>query len=104
MSNVGTSPSFPQRLKTETLHLHQELESLPISQSILKSEVPSEDYLIYLGLMFDIISDIESSIFPILSKVVSDLSERKKIHLIEHDFLKLGYSKKSIYQHTVVQA
>ena len=93
MSIVDPKPSFPQRLKEETSYLHQALESLPLSQSILKENVTQEDYLIYLGLMFDIVSDIESAIFPLVSTVISDLEHRKKAHLLTLDFEKLGYIK-----------
>lgn len=93
MSNAASIISFPQRLKDATATLHQELEDLPISKSILKTEVTSDDYLRYLDLMHDIIKEVETNIFPLLVYEVSDLDQRIKAPFLEQDFVHLSYQK-----------
>ncbi|WP_192085934.1 biliverdin-producing heme oxygenase [Algoriphagus sp. Y33] len=93
MSLAISSPSFAQKLKQNTSHLHRELENLPISKSILKAEVTTKDYLKYLDLMCDVINDVETEIFPLVKHVVKDLDKRRKRHLITQDLRALGFDK-----------
>ncbi|SFU16081.1 heme oxygenase [Algoriphagus locisalis] len=93
MSNAVSTSSFPQRLKEATARLHQELEDLQIPQSILKPGVTREDYLKYMDLMHDVIREVETTVFPLLSSEIEDLEKRHKTKLIELDFMQLGYAK-----------
>ena len=93
MSNAVSTSPFPKRLKEATSTLHQELENLPISSSLLKSEITTDDYLKYLDLMHDVIRDVETNVFPLLSSEIEYLEQRRKTKLIEQDFIRLSYSK-----------
>ncbi|WPR74148.1 biliverdin-producing heme oxygenase [Algoriphagus sp. NG3] len=91
-SAEATSP-FSSRLKEATSSFHQELESLPISKSILKINITADEYLKYLNLMHDVVSEIEKKLFPRLQDLVMDLNDRKKSEWIEEDFRALGFEK-----------
>lgn len=93
MHSSFTLTSFPKRLKDETAFLHQELENLPISKKLLGNHLLIEDYLIYLDLMEDVVSEVESAIFPLLVDHISDLSERRKSLSFIRDFQELDYHK-----------
>ena len=86
---------FLQHLKQSTAYLHRELESLPISASILKDNVSVKDYLNYLELMHDVILDVEKNVFPILALEIPDIDRRRKLHLLKKDFGILNHSKKN---------
>lgn len=88
-----TLTSFPKRLKDETALLHQALENLPLSKKLLGNHLLIEDYLIYLDLMEDVVSEVESTIFPFLVDEISDLSERRKSKSLFRDFQALDYRK-----------
>jgi len=98
MSSSVSSSTFSQRLKEATSILQQQLEDLPISKAILKLDVTGEEYLHYLDLMYDVISDVETEIFPLLTDEVKDLENRRKIQLMNSDFVALDYSKKSNFK------
>lgn len=92
-SNISLS-SFPKKLKEETAVLHQILEDLPVSKRLLQPDLKKEDYLQYLDLMHDVIFEVESKIFPIVSSEISDLDQRKKAPTFQHDFDFLNFDKK----------
>lgn len=87
------SSVFTQELRKATAPLHGQLEALPVSQSILAPEVSIQEYLRYLDLMHDVIVDVETTLFPILSTEINSLNERRKTSLLERDFEVLGFKK-----------
>jgi heme oxygenase len=91
--NSLLSLDFLNTLKSQTAVAHKRLEHLPVSSSILSPEMKTEDYAYYLKLMYDVHYDVEENIFPLLSRNIHDLTERKKKHLIEEDLAFLNYNK-----------
>ncbi|WP_339759185.1 biliverdin-producing heme oxygenase [Algoriphagus aquimarinus] len=89
------SSEFTQELRKSTAPLHEQLESLPVSQSILAPEVAIQEYLHYLDLMHDVIVAVETTVFPILSTEINTLDQRKKTSLLEKDFEVLGFKKQN---------
>lgn len=88
-----TPSAFIGELKNQTSFSHKKLEKLSISASILSPEMKVSDYIKYLSLMQDVHKNTEELVFPLLSKIVTDLDKRKKSHLIEADFNFLHYNK-----------
>ena len=91
--NSSISADFLNKLKTQTASSHKRLEELPVSSYILSPNMKMEDYAHYLQLMYDVHSDVEENIFPLLSATIDDLKERAKKHLIEEDLFYLNYTK-----------
>lgn len=87
------SSVFTQELRKATAPLHGQLEALPVSQSILAPELSIQEYLRYLDLMHDVIVDVETTLFPIVSTQINSLNERRKTSLLERDFEVLGFQK-----------
>jgi heme oxygenase len=87
------SSNFLGDLKAKTANSHKKLESLPVSASILSSDMKLSDYIHYLCLMHDVHNEVESIIFPLLSDVIDNLELRKKTHLIEDDLFCLNHNK-----------
>lgn len=84
---------FLDNLRSKTSASHKNLESLPISKSIVNPKITIEEYALYLSLMHDVVNNLEEEIYPILSDVIPDLNERKKAQLILND-LKFTKSEK----------
>jgi len=101
--NIDSTPAgsitladlFLGRLRNQTMESHKALEKLPVSASILSSQVTRESYGHYLSLMHDVVADTEKNIFPILQTVVPDLESRGKRISIEADLHYLGFEKDS---------
>ena len=94
-SNIDepTTLTFLDKLRSKTSASHKNLESLPISKSIVNPSITIEDYALYLCLMHDVVKNLEEDIYPILSDVIPDLNERKKAQHIIND-LKFTKSEK----------
>ena len=93
--NTTLAPSlFLEKLRNATAQSHTNLESLPVSVSIMKPDVTAEEYILYLSMMYDVVCDAESNIFPALSSVISDLGERTKSGFIINDLITLGVERK----------
>lgn len=101
VDNLKTDESatlyFLNNLRTKTAESHKKLEALPISKSIIDPKITIEEYALYLSLMHDVVLNLEETIYPILSGVISDLSERKKAHLILNDLKNIGIEKKQTF-------
>jgi heme oxygenase len=93
-NNFVMAETFLERLRAATAKPHTELEALPVSVSITNPEITKEDYTAYLMLMHDVVKDTEDNIFPELEGIITDLSERRKKHLIENDLLVLNAEAK----------
>ncbi|WP_278009612.1 hypothetical protein [Flavobacterium gyeonganense] len=72
------SSNFLVDLKTKTANSHKKLECLPVSASIISSDMKLSDYIHYLCLMHDVHKEIESVVFPLLSDIIDDIELRKK--------------------------
>ncbi len=93
MSAPASCTLFPESLKEATSIAHRDLERLALSESLLQPTLTRSGYLLYLDLMHDIISQVETSVFPLLWDEIDQLGDRKKEQLLLIDFEALGYSK-----------
>ncbi len=84
---------FLVRLRNQTAQSHKAVETLAVSAAILSPQITLESYARYLALMHDVIVDTEENIFPMLKKVVPDLSARAKRKSIEADLGHLRFEK-----------
>ncbi len=98
VENLKTDESatitFLNNLRTKTAASHKGLEALPISKLIVDPKITVEEYALYLNLMHDVVQNLEEDIYPILSDLIADLSERKKAQLILEDLKHMGIQKK----------
>lgn len=92
-TNESRTAFFLNNLRTKTSESHKKLEALPISSAIINPAITVEQYALYLSLMYDIVSNFENEVYPILNDIISDLEERKKAHLILNDLEIIGISK-----------
>lgn len=90
MNITFASTLFLEKLRNATAQSHADLESLPISVSIMKPKVTPEEYVLYLSMMHDVVCDAEKNIFPSLSLVIIDLDSREKAKFIKDDLAALG--------------
>lgn len=86
--------SFLDNLRSKTSESHKQLELLPISQAIVDPTITVAQYAMYLNLMYDVIENLETKIYPILNEVISDLEDRKKAHFIVNDLKVIGVKRK----------
>lgn len=86
--------TFLDNLRSKTSASHKNLESLPISKSIVNPKITVEEYALYLSLMHDVVKNLEEDIYPLLSDVIPDLGERKKAQLILNDLNFIKSEKK----------
>lgn len=93
MNETVTIPSFLENLRNATAQSHTSLEALPISASIMNPNVSNAEYALYLDLMHNVVKDAEDNIFPGISDIVTDMSDRNKSHLLEQDLKTLGIAK-----------
>ncbi|WP_051197540.1 biliverdin-producing heme oxygenase [Flavobacterium soli] len=84
-ADTSASVIFLENLKNKTSVSHKNLESLPISRSIVDPKITIEQYGLYLSLMYDVVKNLEDTIYPIVSNAIPDLEERKKSHLLLND-------------------
>jgi len=96
-TTASASETFLNNLRTKTSDSHKGLEALPISKSIVDPKITIEEYALYLSLMYDVVQDLEENIYPILSAVISDLSQRNKAHLLLKDLKQIGFEKKQTF-------
>lgn len=93
ITDESITATFLENLRSKTATSHKNLESLPISKSIVNPKITIEEYALYLSLMHDVVNNLEEAIYPILSDVIPDLNERKKAQHILND-LKFSKSEK----------
>lgn len=84
-ADTSASVIFLENLKNKTSIPHKNLESLPISKSIVDPKITIEQYGLYLSLMHDVVKNLEDKIYPIVSDIIPDLNERRKSHLLIND-------------------
>lgn len=90
MNSTFAPTLFLENLRNATAQSHTNLESLPISVSIMKPDVTPREYLLYLSLMRDVVYDAETNIFPSLNMIITDLDARAKAKFIKDDLAALG--------------
>ena len=90
MKILTRKSDFPASLKEATKEAHNDVESLPISSEMMNPNVTLEQYQKYLLAMFGVINEVESQIFPQVSSVFSDITQRSKSQLIASDLKEIG--------------
>lgn len=86
-SEEVATASFLDNLRSKTAASHTGLEDLPISKIIVDPKITTEDYVLYLNLMHDVVKNLEDNIYPILAPVIDDLDQRKKVPSLVNDIL-----------------
>ncbi len=81
----STAPAFLQNLREYTTDLHTALEDLPISKSITSPDISTEEYSLYLKLMYDVVKDTEDNIYPLLQEIITDIDNRYKSSYLQQD-------------------
>jgi len=82
---MNPTENIISKLRTHTGTLHSELEQTPISVALLDEHVSTQNYVSYLQKMREIVAFYETKVFPALADTLPDLSDRKKLTLIDED-------------------
>lgn len=82
--------SFNLILKHATEASHRSIEATAISQLIMSPALTTEGYAEYLHKSYLVQHAVETSVFPILNTIVSDVSSRMKTPFILADLMQLG--------------
>jgi heme oxygenase len=90
MKDAILTETFLQRLRNTTASSHEALESLPASKKIIDPAVTKSEYTTYLSLMYSVIHDTETLIFPVLENSIPDLHLRQKSAALAADLNFLG--------------
>ena len=93
MDTTLSAPTFLEKLRTATTESHTGLEALPVSVSIMNPAVTNKEYALYLGLMHDVVKDVEENIFPTVYNNIEGLDVHPKAQFIEADLKALGITK-----------
>lgn len=72
------------------------MEHNPLSKAILTPSVSIQDYQTYLGALFGVTIACEDQVFPAISHIITDLTERYKSSLIIDDLLATGFTEAEI--------
>ncbi len=94
-SNVAVQEKkqlFLQKLRSATEPEHAALEACTLSVNLLKKDVTTEEYVLYLAHMQQVVAWHEKNTFPVLSSFFTDIDSRRKAPLIVQDLKKLGQS------------
>lgn len=94
-SESFATATFLENLKNKTSIPHKNLEDLPISKSIVDPKVTIAAYGLYLSLMHDVVQHLEDRIYPMVSEIIPDLIERRKLSLLENDLKHTSFEKKA---------
>lgn len=76
---------FLDELKSKTHFLHKRVEQTALSKAIVSPELTLDQYKRYLQKMWQLHTDAERIVFPILSSYIKDIAERKKSNKISSD-------------------
>ena len=90
MDNNVITESFLQRLRAATAPAHEALENLPLSKKSIHPTVTVEDYALYLQQMYGVVNDAEQNLYPLVSGIIPDIEERRRLALIAEDLSFLG--------------
>jgi len=91
-----TSATFLQNLRSATDHQHKQLETAKLSISLMDEKASLQDYVNYLAAMEQVVMFTESTIFPIVKEIMTDLAERKKLASIQKDLAVLPANANSL--------
>ena len=88
--NITPQAAFLTNLRSRTAALHQQLEDLPLSKSLMREDVTLEDYARYLVYMRDVMTFFDTQILSRLQHIIPEPVKRKKTDQIDRDleFLK----------------
>ena len=89
---------FLNNLRTNTAQSHKQLEENEISTALLSPEVTIAIYQEYISRMYGIIAGCENKVFPALTSIFPDLSQRQKSSLIINDLYTTGFQQSEIDQ------
>lgn len=84
--------NFLTTLKEATAKAHDDLESLPISSGMMRSDITLTQYQEYLQVMHQVMHEVEFKFFPLVSSVFPDISSRLKTGWITQDLAAMGIS------------
>lgn len=90
--SVDRQYAFLQKLRTESGPMHKKLEETELSSQLLSSQVDVTGYMNYLIAMREVISWYELCVLPLTQQVISDSTERSKLHLLDNDLIVMGYT------------
>jgi len=100
MSEVRNShsdqESFIQNLRQQTAVSHKKLEENYLSKMILDERVTLIDYQNYLSALYGVTLGCETTVFPHIQDIVTDLEQRYRAQLIAQDLLETGFSQEQI--------
>lgn len=65
--------------------MHRQLEESPLSMNLMSPEVSLQQYASYLAAMKGVIEFTEAQLFPIVSELIADTEERRKLTSISED-------------------
>ncbi|OJW84961.1 MAG: hypothetical protein BGO69_10480 [Bacteroidetes bacterium 46-16] len=82
--------AFLDKLRSATGPMHRALEATALSQALQKDDLPVAAYASYLAYMASIVACCEQELFPLLSNIIPDLAQRRKLPLLEQDLALLG--------------
>jgi heme oxygenase len=82
------------RLRTETRHLHQQLEHAPLLNKIMSNELALVDYVILMKKFYGFILPCEGAIQLHTHRHL--IMDREKTHLLQADLLALGVDKSEL--------
>lgn len=83
-------PDFLEELRARTGPMHKKLEQTPVSQSIVSAGLDMTAYRNYLKKVHRLHAGVEASVFPVISSVIGDASQRRKAAVIEKDLETVG--------------
>jgi len=86
---VQASP-FLQLLRHSTAASHHALEQNTCSIALMSDAVTPDQYALYLNRLLPFVEGFEKHVFPGLQEMISDLHERRKLHLLLSDLRLLG--------------
>jgi heme oxygenase len=87
--------TFLQNLRSSTSDQHSLLEQTTASRNLLSQQVTVAEYAAYLSLLYGFLKGFENIVFPLLHHSITDIKERRKIHLIVSDLNLLGIDEAS---------
>jgi heme oxygenase len=97
--SISPAQEFLKNLRQSTDALHKNLESLPLSSSLMKDDVSLADYAFYLGCMKSVIAFYDEVILKEISSIIPQADSRKKLAAINAD---LEYLKRQGVSHKPV--
>lgn len=74
---------FIQNLREATAASHKQLEKNYLSALLVNDDVTPTVYTAYLLKLYPFIIGFEECVFPFLKTVVTDIDQRKKVHLLK---------------------